>query len=534
MVATASVINRVAKWLNPWKPTAKQIRMRAARNRVAKMRAHYDAARTTSENAEHWAQADDLSPVSSNSWSVRRMLRRRSRYECANNCYAAGMMLTIANDLIGSGPRLQMLTDDPVANKQIEKKFATWMREVGLAHKLRTAVITKKRDGEVFLRFYSNPAHRFSPVWMDIEIIEADQVTTPTLVPDEQHIDGITYDEWANPESYQILRQHPGNDYGPQDYVPEDVPAEDVIHWFRRDRGGQRRGVPEITPALPLFAMLRRFTLAVIIAAETAADHAAILESTASADEESTDGDLSSLNPFDDIPYTRGMLTAVPFGWKLSQMQAVQPTTTYGMFKAEILNEIARCINVPFNVAAGNSAGYNYSSGRLDHKGYYGSLAIEQSDCELTVLDRLFLAWYSEASLITNADGTPYIPEVDLSDKPFAYAWDPPADIDPVKTATAQLIELQSGATTLQAVFAAKGMDLESAQEQQATALGITIEEFQALLRQKLFGSAASVQPAPGDDPSDPTKMDAKRRKRKRTRARATRSFLHRAFGSKS
>jgi hypothetical protein len=30
-------------------------------------------------------------------------------------------------------------------------------------------------------------------------------------------------------------------------------------------------------------------------------------------------------------------------------------------FKKEILNEIARCLNMPFNVAAGNSSGYNYA-----------------------------------------------------------------------------------------------------------------------------------------------------------------------------
>ena len=36
------------------------------------------------------------------------------------------------------------------------------------------------------------------------------------------------------------------------------------------------------------------------------------------------------------------------------------------MFKHEILNEIARCVNMCYNVAVGNSSGYNYGSGRLD------------------------------------------------------------------------------------------------------------------------------------------------------------------------
>ncbi len=44
---------------------------------------------------------------------------------------------------------------------------------------------------------------------------------------------------------------------------------------------------------------------------------------------------------------------------RLAQMQRRATTTTYAEFKREILNEIARCLNMPFNVAAGNSSGYN-------------------------------------------------------------------------------------------------------------------------------------------------------------------------------
>ena len=40
-------------------------------------------------------------------------------------------------------------------------------------------------------------------------------------------------------------------------------------------------------------------------------------------------------------------------------------------FKKEILNEIARCLGMPYNISAGNSSGYNYASGRLDHQTYF-------------------------------------------------------------------------------------------------------------------------------------------------------------------
>ena len=74
------------------------------------------------------------------------------------------------------------------------------------------------------------------------------------------------------------------------------VPAESVVHWFRADRPGQARGIPDIMPALPLFAQLRRFTLAVIAAAETAADFAGILYTDAPAN-----GEADAAEPFEPI-----------------------------------------------------------------------------------------------------------------------------------------------------------------------------------------------------------------------------------------
>ena len=75
------------------------------------LRARYDAAQTTDANRRHWAGADGLSADAANTAEVRRILRNRARYEVANNAYARGIVLTLANDVIGTGPRLQMLSE---------------------------------------------------------------------------------------------------------------------------------------------------------------------------------------------------------------------------------------------------------------------------------------------------------------------------------------------------------------------------------------------------------------------------------------
>jgi hypothetical protein len=90
----------------------------------------------------------------------------------------------------------------------------------------------------------------------------------------------------------------------------------------------------------------------------------------------------------------------MPRGWKMSQLQAEQPSTTYAEFKKEILNEIARRLSVPFNVAAGNSSSYNYASGRLGRQTYFQSIRVEQSQLEVVVLDRILATRLDEAVLI--------------------------------------------------------------------------------------------------------------------------------------
>jgi Bacteriophage capsid protein len=206
------------------------------------------------------------------------------------------------------------------------------------------------------------------------------------------------------------------------------------LHYFRADRPGQSRGVPDITPALPLFAQLRRYTLAVIGAAETAADFAGILYTDAPAS-----GEAEAVEPMDAIELEARSLLTMPGGWKMAQVQAEQPSTTYAEFKREILSEIARCLNMPFNVAAGNSSGYNYASGRLDHQTYFKSIRVEQEHLACVVLDRVLAAWLREAVLVS--DLLPLRVRTLVAGGatlPHQWFWDGHEHVDPAKEASAQ------------------------------------------------------------------------------------------------
>ncbi|MBA3936824.1 MAG: phage portal protein [Planctomycetes bacterium] len=451
------------------------------------IRARYDAALTTPENRRHWALADGLSADLAASTAVRRQLRNRARYEVANNSYARGIVQTLANDCIGTGPRLQLLGIRGDAARQIERAFAAWTTAVDLPEKLRSMRVAQAEDGEAFALLTFNPALA-TPVMLDLRLIEAEQIHTPDLPwQDPRAIDGIRFDAAGNPVEYHVLRFHPGGALGafPLDY--DRVPAAAMIHLFRPDRPGQHRGIPEITPAIPLFAQLRRFTLAVLGAAETAADFAGILYTDAPAG-----GEADAVEPMDAIALEKRALLTMPGGWRMEQMRAEQPATTYAEFKHEILNEIARCLNMPFNVAAGNSSGYNYASGRLDHQVYFKAIRVDQSRFAMRALDRIFAAWVSEALLI---DG--FLPEALRSaatDWSHQWFWDGSEHVDPAKEAAAQAQRLDSFTTTLADEYARKGQDWENQLRQRARELSLMRE----LNLQLAVTPGPIIQPAPG------------------------------------
>jgi len=433
------------------------------------LRLKYDAAQTTPENVRHWSLADNLSADGSLTPEIRRTLRNRSRYEVANNAYARGLVLTLASTCIGTGPRLQLLSEDDEFNTIVETEFIAWAETMRLCEKLQTLRMAKISDGEAFAAILKNPrlAH---PVEIDLRPIEADRIMSPYPAVTYE-VDGIEYDQFANPIRYHVSVAHPG-DSSVWHGKFETIAAEYMIHWYRLDRPGQSRGIPEITPALPLFAQLRRYTLAVLAAAETAADFAAVLYTDAPAN-----GEAQPLEPLDIVALEKRMATTLPDGWKLGQIRAEQPNTTYSEFKREILGEIGRCMQVPVNILLGDSSKHNYASGRLDHQTFFKSIKGEQTSCEQIVLNPLFDAWYREAlriGLFREPAGAFPIRKNSSIHKSQAsslfrcWFWDGMEHVDPMKEAKAASARIETRTSNLAIECAKSGLDWEDVLNQAA------------------------------------------------------------------
>jgi lambda family phage portal protein len=432
------------------------------------LRAGFDAAQTTADNRRHWANADALSADAALLPYVRRTLRMRTRYEVANNSWARGILLTLANHLIGTGPRLQIRTERKEMNRLLERDWRRWARRTALAAKLRTMRLAKAQDGEAFALERTNAA--LAPgVELDLVLVEADRVTTPDLaIGKPGAVDGIRFDADGNPEEYHVLKAHPGALAAlmPNEY--DRVPARFVFHWFRADRPEQHRGVSELVPALSLFADLRRYTAAVVGAAETAADIAGVMKSTLPVNDEGM-AEAMPESGQGEVELERRLLISLPGGWEAQQMKAEQPNATHEAFVRVTLNEIARCMNMPLNVAMCNSEGLSYAGGRLDHQTYFQAIEVERADIETVVLDPLLEDWLDEELRV--GESVTVGPEVraEILAEVLAgheWLWDGFEHVDPYKEAHAAAVLAQNGLLTEAEYCGRMGYDWEERQEQ--------------------------------------------------------------------
>lgn len=426
-----------------------------------------DAAQTDDSNKRHFAGADHLSADAAYNAGTRQILVNRSRYETLNNCYAKGANRSAADDMIGTGPRLQLTIpndEDGKIAEVVEDSWQRWMDETLYAIKLRTAHKSYERDGGCFGIFDTNERLRH-PVKFDTRWVEVEQCATPFEQMTNAFIrDGVEFDAAGNPLRFYFLKYHPGSLIyaGAQELKFYTVPAENVIHWYCMDRFGQHREIPETTPSLPLYSQLRRYTLATLTAAEVAAMLAGIMETMATPGDDSPPTSVDSWEMFEMV---RGTMMALPKGWKATQFKPEQPTATHGEFKRELLNECGRSMGQPLNVVTGNSSGYNYSSGRLDHVPYQRSVRIKRNDLRLLGLDKVFRdGWLPEALLVG---------EVPREAAPsntwkWSWVWDGFDSIDPYKDAMTDDIRLLNGTSSLAEIAAEYNQDWRQLMRQRA------------------------------------------------------------------
>jgi capsid protein len=385
------------------------------------------------------------------------------------------------------------LTEDEEFNEAVEQAFFAWAKRVKLGRKLWQMRYGWAQDGESFAMFKTNLALDH-PVKLDLETFEPEQISDGVMFnAGINRTDGMVLDDFGNVSAYKVLPQHPGDArLLSSSLTPDLVPARDMIHLMRTKRARQLRGVPEITPALMIYPILRRYTLAMLYNAETSARVSGVIRSQQSPD------DPDDLEPLDPVELGFNEWMTLPAGWNIEQFKSQQPNAEYAPFKKEVIREIARCMKMPYVIAAADSSGHNFASGKLDHTTYFKSVGIDQTSITDDAADPTFERWYQEAIRIPGYLPAP--PSGDRSTPAHDWIYDGQELLDP-REANAQAVAAGHGLDSIPRQHAKRGLRTDQVMRANAKALGITVEEYQKMLRSKYYD--VPLAPDTADEASD-------------------------------
>lgn len=337
----------------------------------------------------------------------RKQLYLAARYEMQRSPLVYGMISQLASITISTGPSLLNPPDD---------EWETFIEEeIKLIDLLYQSRISKAVDGEIFwLLLDGNP--------LKVMLIETDQVDDPTADMITNH-NGVVVDAFGEPIKYRMRKNHPESIRPSYDII--EVPASSMLMYAHIMRASQVRGVTELAPALPLIALLTRLNEASISTAESLATFTGVLETDLPPGAEQI-----IAQPFEALELPRNALISLPAGWRLNAPQLTQRQFEFTELRKDIIREIGRALNLPFNIAAGDSSNYNFSSARLDHLALRRIVRRERKKIEQKLLNPLLEAYTSIKNLPLQ--------------KPIEWIWPSDDLIDPVNEmeAIAKGIEL--------------------------------------------------------------------------------------------
>jgi capsid protein len=462
------------------------------RSRIREMervvKARYATAQTTDSNKNNWTFADRMSARAAYDPAMRLTLRTRSRYLEETNSIYAGMIQTAAAHVVGSGPRLQVLTSNRSLNAEIEKQWANWAEEVNLVEKLYTAVATEWRDGEVFAM---RSADYSLSVPLDVLLFEADQVQSPFIGIEPSIEDGVRLARNGKPLEYYFLDHHPGGRWPNVTMNGDWYPADNVCHLMQPSRPGQVRGIPRCAPALDDYALLDRYRLATLEAAESAALFAILITTTGpNIVPAQAVGD-----PYQTMQLRRNMMTFLADGQSMQQIKPEHPTQNHDSYVMSLLTQIARCSGMPYSLAAGTSRDSNFASAKMDVINTWAPVVRRTQKRTTSQLVKKFFKWFV-ASL-------PAVDEI----VPHRFDWDNLPVADEGSQAEAAATRLNNGLSTLPIEYGLLGKDFDSSIVQASQAFGVTPAQYKQALFAKLYGPLP--QPVSTESPQERLPEDA-------------------------
>lgn len=154
-----------------------------------------------------------------------------------------------------------------------------------------------------------------------------------------------------------------GNSTSYQVGVSERIPADQMIHLFKKEFPQQVRGLPPLNAVLDDIKQIQDYRIAELMAAKSAACLGIFYERNG----QSVAGDFMSEDEEDDKgefvqSLAPGMASISPAGYTVKSLTPSHPTNGYGEFNKSILKQIGSSLGVSYSKLLKDYSDVNYSS----------------------------------------------------------------------------------------------------------------------------------------------------------------------------
>lgn len=391
---------------------------------------------------------------------VRKKMIEESITQDLEGSHYHGMLNTLANHMIGPAPIIMGETPSYTANVSIETRWLKFCaeNEIGSAFRLLRRSACRSGIGIAIPHLRDEG----DAVKLGLRVIPTEKLQNPLGGGlEDKWFEGIEYTENYEPKTISLDTE-------------ELYKCKDILVWWKRKDECRIAGIPECAPALCVLPSIQRYLDAVIRSAEFRASiPMAVTLDGAIWGKYAIDTGL----PRGVYEYEPGMIPTLPPGAKLEGIPVSGIENEDNMVLLAMIGTACRCINMPINLATGDSARYNMASSQVDLGPWKEILKIEREDFNVVV--RKFVKWWLYAgSLIPNYFNKEANALINLDSIAYSLCYRSPFHHpDPLKVSNSLYTDLISGATTLTRHHSEEGRNVRTMIEREAQTLGKTYED---------------------------------------------------------
>jgi lambda family phage portal protein len=378
-------------------------------------------------------------------------VRNRCREVVRNNEYAAKAMNSLVANTVGIG----IIAKAP--NQALWNDWCDYCDADGQLDfngLLELAARTRYESGEVLIRFRQRLPEDGFAVPLQIQVLEPDHLDaskTGPLSNGNYAIAGVEYSLIGQRVAYWLFATHPGEvvNIASSALQSRRVPASEVLHYYRKRRPSQVRGMPELAVSLLRLRDLGDYEQAELVRKKIESCFVAFVR---------TDSDTSRLGQAQAESAGRPVSEKVSPGMikYLANTDGVDfgaPTSSggYGDYTSTQLHAIAAGIGCTYEQLTGDLSRVNYSSIRAGLVEYRQSIKQEQWLALVPMVLNPIAARFQQMARLAGAQREPIA----------RFGWTMPqmAYVDPFKDVMARKEAIRGGLMTLSEAIRESGDD---------------------------------------------------------------------------